>query len=198
MSRWPQLLRALTWTVVLTLMVSIASFVPEMAFVSAVSPSSSFSRSCNSEGFVRIPLDFPREKLCLPAHTVKRSKIDFFVPTIFAALVVAASACVVRSLGLWETETGPPVLTFPASGADILYTPLACWTRGSRSFLRTQFATPSYKVCPRTLLASYLGEHASSELGPSGSRVGDPNPFRKFRLAITGQVSSSIVIDELT
>ena len=87
-------------------MVSIASFAPEMAFVSAVSPSSSFSRSCKTEGLVKIPLDFPREKVCLPAHMVKRSKMDFFVPTLFAGLVVAGSACVVRSLGLWESETG--------------------------------------------------------------------------------------------
>ncbi|GMI88933.1 hypothetical protein like AT2G37530 [Hibiscus trionum] len=106
MARWSQLIQAITWTTLLTLMVSIASFVPEMAFVSAVSPSSSFSRSCNAEGLVRIPLDFPREKLCLPAYTVKRSNVDFFVPTVFAGLVVAVSACVVRSLGLWETETG--------------------------------------------------------------------------------------------
>ncbi|XWS71721.1 hypothetical protein CRYUN_Cryun03dG0162900 [Craigia yunnanensis] len=105
MAQWPQLLHALKWTVLLTLMVSIASFVPEMAFVSAVSPSSSFSRSCKPEGLVRIPLDFPREKVCLPAHMVKRSKVDFFVPTVFAGLAVAASACVVRSLGLWESET---------------------------------------------------------------------------------------------
>ncbi|EOY34110.1 hypothetical protein SCA6_010152 [Theobroma cacao] len=106
MARWPQLLRALTWTVLLTLMVSLASFPPEMAFASAVSPSSSFSQSCQAEGLVRIPLDFPTVKVCLPAHMVKRSKADFFVPTVFAGLVVAGSACVVRSLGLWESGTG--------------------------------------------------------------------------------------------
>ncbi|KAE8711420.1 putative short-chain dehydrogenase [Hibiscus syriacus] len=55
MARWLQLIQALTWALLLTLMVSIASFIPEMAFVSAVSPSSSFSRSCNAEGLVRIP-----------------------------------------------------------------------------------------------------------------------------------------------
>ncbi|OMO91298.1 hypothetical protein COLO4_18467 [Corchorus olitorius] len=104
-TRWRQLLHALIWTVLLTLMVSIASFAPETAFVSAVSPSSSFARSCKAEGFVRIPLDFPRERICLPSHMVKRSKVDFFVPTVFAGLVVAASAFVVRSLGLWEIET---------------------------------------------------------------------------------------------
>ncbi|GMI97083.1 hypothetical protein like AT1G07795 [Hibiscus trionum] len=104
MSRWPQLLQAITWTALLASMVSIASFSSEVAFVSAISPSSSFSRSCNVEGLVRIPLDFPREKICLPAHMVKRSKVDFFVPTVFAGLVVAGSACVVRSLALWDNE----------------------------------------------------------------------------------------------
>ncbi|XVF20101.1 hypothetical protein REPUB_Repub11eG0169100 [Reevesia pubescens] len=105
MARWLQLLHALAWTILLTLMVSIASFAPEMAFVSAVSPGSSFSRSCKTEGLVRIPLDFPSDKVCLPAHMVKRSKVDFFVPTVFAGLVVVGSACVVRSLGMWENET---------------------------------------------------------------------------------------------
>ncbi|KAL4285088.1 hypothetical protein GQ457_16G010740 [Hibiscus cannabinus] len=104
MARWPQLLHALTWTALLASMVSIASFSSEMAFVSAISPPSSFSKSCNVEGLVRIPLDFPREKICLPAHMVKRSKVDFFVPTVFAGLVVAGSACVVRSLALWDNE----------------------------------------------------------------------------------------------
>ncbi|XVE59222.1 hypothetical protein DITRI_Ditri05aG0028300 [Diplodiscus trichospermus] len=103
---WPQFLHALTWTLLLTLTVCISSFASEMAFVSAVSPSSSFSRSCKAEGLVRIPLDFPSEKVCLPGHMMRRSKVDFFVPTVFAGLVVAGSACVVRSLGLWESETG--------------------------------------------------------------------------------------------
>ncbi|KAK8697836.1 hypothetical protein V6N13_113971 [Hibiscus sabdariffa] len=63
------LIQAITWTTLLTLMVGIASFVPEMALM------------------------------------VKRSKVDFFMPTVFAGPVVAVSACVIRSLGLWETET---------------------------------------------------------------------------------------------
>ncbi|KAK8562345.1 hypothetical protein V6N13_019638 [Hibiscus sabdariffa] len=63
------LIQAITWTTLLTLMVAVASFVPEMAFMSVVSPSSPilFSQSCNAEGLVRIPLDFPTKKLCLPA-----------------------------------------------------------------------------------------------------------------------------------
>ncbi|MBA0735694.1 hypothetical protein Gogos_019516 [Gossypium gossypioides] len=103
-ARWPQILHALTWTALLASVVSIASFASEMAFVSAISPTSPFSKSCNVEGLVRIPLDFQRDKICLPAHLVKRSKVDFFVPTVFAGLVVAGSACVVRSLGLWDSD----------------------------------------------------------------------------------------------
>ncbi|PON51444.1 forkhead box protein G [Trema orientale] len=95
------LLYATTWTVLLTVTVAVASFAPEIAFVTAISPSSSFSKSCNSKGLVRIPLSDPVDVLCFPAHMVKRSRIDFFVPTVFAALVVAGSACVVRSFGLW-------------------------------------------------------------------------------------------------
>ncbi|XP_031268172.1 uncharacterized protein LOC116126633 [Pistacia vera] len=102
-TRWPLLLSAATWTILLTLTVAVASFAPELAFVSAISPSSSFSRSCYADGFVRIPLDFPRESLCVPSRMAKRSPLDFFVPTVFSALVVVGSTFVVRSLGLWET-----------------------------------------------------------------------------------------------
>lgn len=85
---------------------ALASFAPEFAFVSAVSPSSTLSKSCHADGFVRIPLDFPKESVCLPSHMVKRSNLDFFVPTVFAALVVAGSAFAVRSLGLWDSPRG--------------------------------------------------------------------------------------------
>lgn len=82
---------------------AVSSFAPEIAFVSAISPSSSFSKSCHADGFVRIPLDNPMEVMCFPAHFVRRSNLDFFLPTVFAALVVACSAFMVRSLGLWES-----------------------------------------------------------------------------------------------
>ncbi|KAK3033971.1 hypothetical protein RJ639_034135 [Escallonia herrerae] len=36
--------------------------------------------------------------LCLPVHLVKRSKLDFLVPIVFEALVVAGSACMIRAL----------------------------------------------------------------------------------------------------
>ncbi|XP_062017282.1 uncharacterized protein LOC133733650 [Rosa rugosa] len=99
-SRWPLVLYAATWTLFLTMTVAMAAFSPEMAFVTAISPSSAFSKSCAGEGFVRIPLEYPREAMCFPAHMVRRSGLDFFVPTVFAALVVAGSALVVRSLAL--------------------------------------------------------------------------------------------------
>lgn len=102
-SRWPLLLCAAVWTVLLTLAVAVASFGPEIAFVSAISPSSSFSKPCKAHGFLRIPLDNPSEVMCFPAHFVRRSTFDFFLPTVFAALVVSGSACMVRSLGLWES-----------------------------------------------------------------------------------------------
>ncbi|KAJ0020482.1 hypothetical protein Pint_32333 [Pistacia integerrima] len=92
-TRWPLLLSAATWTILLTLTVAVASFAPELAFVSAISPSSSFSRSCYADG----------ESLCVPSRMAKRSPLDFFVPTVFSALVVVGSTFVVRSLGLWET-----------------------------------------------------------------------------------------------
>ena len=101
MSRRIILVYATTWTVLLTVTVAVASFAPEIAYVMAISPSSSFSKACNTKGLVRIPLNDPMEVLCFPSHMVKRSRIDFFVPTVFAALVVAGSACVVRSFGLY-------------------------------------------------------------------------------------------------
>ncbi|KAM6564754.1 hypothetical protein CsatB_024752 [Cannabis sativa] len=95
------LLYATTWTIMLTVTVAVASFAPEFAFVMAISPSSSFSKSC-SKGLVRIPFSDPlTEVICFPSHMVKRSKIDLIVPTVFAALVVTASACFVRSFALY-------------------------------------------------------------------------------------------------
>ncbi|KAL9999236.1 hypothetical protein Hdeb2414_s0495g00905341 [Helianthus debilis subsp. tardiflorus] len=104
--RWPLLVYATTWTTILTVTVAITSFAPEFAFVWAIAPSSSFSRVCQDqrEGFVRVPFDVPSEVFCLPAEMFKKSKMDLVVPPIFAAIVVAASACLVRALGLWEVD----------------------------------------------------------------------------------------------
>ncbi|KAI8556562.1 hypothetical protein RHMOL_Rhmol05G0263200 [Rhododendron molle] len=102
--RWPLLLYAATWTAILTVTVAVASFSPELAFASAISPTSAFSRPCAVEGSIRVPLDVPTEVMCFPAHTFRRSKLDMVVPPVFAALVVAGSAYVVRALGLWEVD----------------------------------------------------------------------------------------------
>ncbi|KAH1195129.1 UNC93-like protein 3 [Glycine max] len=65
---WPVLTYAATWIILLTLTVAVASMSPQVAFVSAITPSSSFSQKCSS------------------------------------AVIVAASACVVRAVGLWEHD----------------------------------------------------------------------------------------------
>ncbi|KAK9920699.1 hypothetical protein M0R45_029246 [Rubus argutus] len=98
--RWPVIVFAATWTACLTLTVALASFSPEVAFVSAISSSS----SCESEGLIRVLSDVPGDILCLPAHLFSKSKIDFIVPPVFAAVVVAGSAFLVRALGLWEGD----------------------------------------------------------------------------------------------
>ncbi|TKY62257.1 hypothetical protein E2542_SST12113 [Spatholobus suberectus] len=101
---WPMLTYAATWITVLTLTVAVASFSPQVAFVSAISPSSSFSQKCKTSGSIRMPLDVPGDILCFPAHMFMKTKIDLIVPPVFAAVIVAASACVVRAVGLWEHD----------------------------------------------------------------------------------------------
>lgn len=103
-SRWPLLLYAAAWTALLSATVAVASFLPEAAFVWAISPSSSFSRACDAEGFIRVPMDLPGEVLCLPAHLFAKFRMDLLVPPVFAAVVVAGSACLVRAMGLWEDD----------------------------------------------------------------------------------------------
>ncbi|KAI5682301.1 hypothetical protein M9H77_03529 [Catharanthus roseus] len=104
--RWPFLIYATTWTILLTIVVAIASFSPEIAFVSAINPNSSFSKPCygGSSGLVRLPLDNSREIFCFPVHYFKRSKMDVIVPPIFAAIIVATSAYAVKALALWEVD----------------------------------------------------------------------------------------------
>ncbi|KAI3765671.1 hypothetical protein L2E82_15713 [Cichorium intybus] len=104
--RWPLLIYATTWTTILTATVAVTSFASELAFVWAITPTSSFSGVCQDqkEGSVRVPFDVPSEFFCLPSEMFKKSKMDLVVPPIFAALIVAASACLVRALGLWEVD----------------------------------------------------------------------------------------------
>lgn len=103
-SRWPLLIYAAAWTALLSTTVAVASFLPEAAFVWAISPSSSFSQKCYSEGFIRVPMDLPGEVLCLPAHFFTKFSMDLLVPPVFAAVVVAGSACLVRAMALWEED----------------------------------------------------------------------------------------------
>lgn len=53
---------------------------------------------------VRVPLDIPGEVFCLPVQLFRRSKMDLLVPPVFAAVIVASSAYVVKALALWETD----------------------------------------------------------------------------------------------
>lgn len=95
-----------TWTALITVTVAVAAFSPEVAFVWAVSPSSSFARGCRAVGgTVRLPMEGPPgELVCVPVHFFGRSKDDFIIPPLFAALVVASSVCFTRAVGLWEAE----------------------------------------------------------------------------------------------
>ncbi|GAB2274328.1 hypothetical protein Dimus_009093 [Dionaea muscipula] len=99
-----QLLHAWTWTALLTITVAVASFSPEMAFVSATTPSSAYSRSCDAAGFIRIPLDLPGERFCFSPRVVKRSGSDILIPTVFAGLIVASSAILLRSVVVAEND----------------------------------------------------------------------------------------------
>ncbi|CAI0471773.1 unnamed protein product [Linum tenue] len=100
------LIYAARWTALLTVLVAVASFSPEFAFVSTItavqSPGS--GGECRREGMVRVPLDVPGEVFCLPAQMFAKSNIDFVVPPVFAAVVVAGAAWVVRSIALWEDD----------------------------------------------------------------------------------------------
>ncbi|XP_059626975.1 uncharacterized protein LOC132269739 [Cornus florida] len=95
---WPLLPEAAILAVLLTATAAVAIFSPILAFVSAVSPSSSFSRPCNADDFVSFPLDVPGEMLCVPLHRVNSSVFDFYVSTVFLAVVVVGSAYALRAL----------------------------------------------------------------------------------------------------
>ncbi|AEC08164.1 hypothetical protein AtNW77_Chr2g0248331 [Arabidopsis thaliana] len=88
-TRWEVLVQTATWTILLMITVALASFAPEMAFVSKLKSS--------SDGFVRIPMDLPGEMLILPSEMVKNSYLDVFLPTIFAGVMVIASVSLLRS-----------------------------------------------------------------------------------------------------
>lgn len=100
----PLFVYTIFWTIFLATVVTVASVSPELAFTSGLSPFTEFSLACDDlQGkYLRLPLDKPGDVICLPAHTVGKSNVDFLIPPIFAAVVVAASACFVHAVGLWE------------------------------------------------------------------------------------------------
>ncbi|XP_020599128.1 uncharacterized protein LOC110038593 [Phalaenopsis equestris] len=111
--RHPLLRYAAAWTALLTSMVFLTSFSPEMAFAWALTPSSPFARSCQ-RGFVRLPVDGPPgPAICVPSRLIAPSKADLIVPPVFAAFVVAGSACIVWALGLWDLGDSDEESTYP-------------------------------------------------------------------------------------
>ncbi|CAH9109111.1 unnamed protein product [Cuscuta epithymum] len=99
---WPLLLYATVWSLLLLITVGTASSLAQLAYMSVVSPSP--SSPCGA-GFLKVPLDVPSEKFCLPIHMMKTSDWDFVVPIVFAGLLVSTSAFMIRSLGFWEIES---------------------------------------------------------------------------------------------
>ncbi|PSS34966.1 Topoisomerase I damage affected protein [Actinidia chinensis var. chinensis] len=85
-------------------MMTVTSLALEIAFVLVISPTSAFSKACETAGAVRVPIDVPEEVLCFPAHLFQRSKVDLLVSPIFLAVIVAGSAYVVRLLGILEVD----------------------------------------------------------------------------------------------
>lgn len=100
----PFFLYALAWTAMVTLTVALAAFAPEAAFIWAVSPSAPLTHACRA-GTVGLPIDAPTwEAICLPAKNFRQSKVDIFIPPVFAVLVVVGSVSVMKAIGLWEGE----------------------------------------------------------------------------------------------
>lgn len=102
--REPLFVYTIFWTTFLAAVVTVASVSPELAFTSSLSSLTEFSLVCVGlqEKYLRLPLDKPGDVICLPAHMFGKSNVDFLIPPIFAAVVVAASACFVHAVGLWE------------------------------------------------------------------------------------------------
>lgn len=107
----PFLLYTVLWTLLLAATVTIAALSLEMGFGTATSPHAEIAEACalqinkaspSCRRCFRLPLDGPRDALCVPASLFKKSSVDFAVPPIFAALVVTASALFVQGLGLWS------------------------------------------------------------------------------------------------
>jgi len=107
----PLLLYTIFWTLMLAATVTVAALSLEMGFSTAISPHMEIAEACSLQSnkaspscrqCFRLPLDGPRDGLCVPASLFRKSGLDFAVPPIFAALVVTASALFVQGLGLWS------------------------------------------------------------------------------------------------
>lgn len=107
----PLLLYTVFWTLMLAAAVTVAALSLEMGFSTAISPHMELAEACALQSnkaspscrqCFRLPLDGPRDGVCVPANIFKKSGMDFAVPPIFAALVVTASALFVQGLGLWS------------------------------------------------------------------------------------------------
>ncbi|GAA0143246.1 hypothetical protein LIER_35702 [Lithospermum erythrorhizon] len=93
-----------SWTFLLIVVVGLAALSVEYVFTSAISPSSYFSQPCVMLGFVRLPLDIPREIISVPVQLVKPSSFDGMVPFVIVALLVAASANLIKNVGLLTND----------------------------------------------------------------------------------------------
>ncbi|KAG0504720.1 hypothetical protein M758_N023600, partial [Ceratodon purpureus] len=107
----PLLLYTVFWTLMLAASVTVAALSLEMGFSTAISPHMEIAEACALQSnkaspscrqCFRLPLDSPRDGLCVPSNMFKKSGMDFAVPPIFAAPVVTASAFLVQGLGLWS------------------------------------------------------------------------------------------------
>ncbi|OIV92122.1 hypothetical protein TanjilG_26980 [Lupinus angustifolius] len=76
---WPILISAATWITLLSITVALATFSLQVAFVSAISPSSSLAQKCKADGSIGIAMDVPRDILCFTAHLCMKSKIDLIL-----------------------------------------------------------------------------------------------------------------------
>lgn len=106
----PLVLYTISWTLLLAACVTIISITLELGFSSFLHRSQKWSSSatavpiCGSSCTYcfTLPLDHPSDNPCVRADFLGRSAMDFIVPPIFAGIVVAASACFVHNLGIWN------------------------------------------------------------------------------------------------
>ncbi|KAG8046069.1 hypothetical protein GUJ93_ZPchr0008g12018 [Zizania palustris] len=105
LARHPAMFYAATWTAVATAAVSVAAFVPELAFIWAVTPGTPLATACSPGGAVGLPLDGPPwDAVCVPAALFGRATLDVAVPLVFASAVVSSALWFTEAVGVWEEE----------------------------------------------------------------------------------------------